>query len=234
MSAPGDLYSDWDAAYVAGALGAEERREFERHLDGCAACSRAVAELAGLPGLLAAVPVEQAMLLGAAAEPVRPTDAGLERLLLAARRERARGRAVRSGVLVAVAAAAATLALLVPGWVDAPAGKPSESIALEQVVPSPLGADIRLTAEPWGTRIESTCRYADTDYGTDAQAYALYVTDVNGAASLVATWSAGPGSTVRPVGTTNLAQGDIRTVDIRSVMTGQVLLESDLPGGAEG
>jgi hypothetical protein len=49
-------YADWDAAYVLGALPVAERREFETHLAGCAACRAAVAELAGMPGLLAQLP----------------------------------------------------------------------------------------------------------------------------------------------------------------------------------
>ena len=44
-----------DAAYVLGALSLADRQEFERHLPGCADCSRAVGELAGLPGLLGRV-----------------------------------------------------------------------------------------------------------------------------------------------------------------------------------
>jgi len=51
-----DDYTDWDAAYVLGALPVEERREYEDHLTGCAACRAAVAELAGMPGLLAQLP----------------------------------------------------------------------------------------------------------------------------------------------------------------------------------
>jgi anti-sigma factor RsiW len=51
-----DDYSEWDAAYVLGSLDAAERREFEGHLAGCASCQSAVAELAGMPGLLAQVP----------------------------------------------------------------------------------------------------------------------------------------------------------------------------------
>jgi anti-sigma factor RsiW len=52
-------YADWDAAYVLGALSSADRREFEDHLAGCAPCRDAVAELAGMPGLLSAVnPVE--------------------------------------------------------------------------------------------------------------------------------------------------------------------------------
>lgn len=51
-----DEYADWDAAYVLGALPVAERREYEDHLAGCAACREAVAELAGMPGLLAQLP----------------------------------------------------------------------------------------------------------------------------------------------------------------------------------
>lgn len=51
-----DEYADWDAAYVLGALSVAERLDFEEHLAGCAACRAAVAELAGLPGLLAQLP----------------------------------------------------------------------------------------------------------------------------------------------------------------------------------
>lgn len=51
-----DQYADWDAAYVLGALAVSERREYEEHLAGCPVCRATVAELAGLPGLLAQLP----------------------------------------------------------------------------------------------------------------------------------------------------------------------------------
>ena len=47
-----------DGAYVLGALSPEDRVAFERHLPGCPECAQSVRELAGLPGLLARVPVE--------------------------------------------------------------------------------------------------------------------------------------------------------------------------------
>ena len=43
------------AAYVLGALSPAERLEFERHLGGCDDCTRAIRELAGIPGLLGRV-----------------------------------------------------------------------------------------------------------------------------------------------------------------------------------
>ena len=61
-----------DAAYVLGALSPAERLEYERHLPTCASCRRSVAQLAGMPGLLARVPVESVE-EPIVAEPVPPT-----------------------------------------------------------------------------------------------------------------------------------------------------------------
>ena len=55
-----DEYRRWDAAYVLGSLVSSERHEFEERLSGCAGCRAAVAELAGLPSLLAALSPEEA------------------------------------------------------------------------------------------------------------------------------------------------------------------------------
>ena len=43
----------WDAAYVLGSLSSNERREYEAHLDVCDSCRAAVADLSGMPALLA-------------------------------------------------------------------------------------------------------------------------------------------------------------------------------------
>lgn len=48
-------YATWDAAYVLGSLSPDDHREFEAHLDRCASCRQAVAELAHLPALLSLV-----------------------------------------------------------------------------------------------------------------------------------------------------------------------------------
>ncbi|MGV0798210.1 zf-HC2 domain-containing protein, partial [Mycolicibacterium elephantis] len=50
-----DRYVTWDAAYVLGSLSGDERREYEAHLQTCAQCRAAVAELSGIPALLAKV-----------------------------------------------------------------------------------------------------------------------------------------------------------------------------------
>jgi hypothetical protein len=162
-----------------------------------------------------------------------------------------------AGALVGVAAAAATLALVLPAALggggspgttpaagsSAPApqgGEPGylfvdERVEMNQVVPSPLSADFRLAAESWGSRIETRCRYSASDlrrpfYNVGEQGYALYVTDTSGEPTVVATWSAAPGSSVEAVGSTRLRRHEIARVDIRSLATGQVLLTSIIGG----
>src|SRR3546814_10906637 len=51
--------SDWSSDVCSSDLSPAERREFEDHLADCPHCSAAVAELAGLPGLLSMVPADE-------------------------------------------------------------------------------------------------------------------------------------------------------------------------------
>ena len=79
-----------DAAYVLGSLSPTDRLEFERHLPGCESCRRSVAELAGLPGLLGRVPVEQVE----APVPFEPLPATVLPALVAVVRREQRRKAV--------------------------------------------------------------------------------------------------------------------------------------------
>jgi anti-sigma factor RsiW len=54
-----DEFSLYGAAYVLGALSPADRREFEDHLKVCATCASSVSELAGLPGLMSKVSLDQ-------------------------------------------------------------------------------------------------------------------------------------------------------------------------------
>ncbi|WP_425955706.1 anti-sigma factor family protein [Xylanimonas sp. McL0601] len=70
-----DPFTDWDGAYVLGSLSPTERREFEAHLATCDACRRAVAELAGLPGLLSTLSLEEVEASGWSATDAEGTGA---------------------------------------------------------------------------------------------------------------------------------------------------------------
>ncbi len=78
MNAP-DPFRDWDAAYVLGMLSPDERRTYEDHLTECPPCSAAVAELAGMPGILSRLSADEAAaLLADDTEAARArADAGL-------------------------------------------------------------------------------------------------------------------------------------------------------------
>ncbi|KGM16111.1 hypothetical protein N867_03165, partial [Actinotalea fermentans ATCC 43279 = JCM 9966 = DSM 3133] len=56
MTGGADPFAETAGAYVLGTLEVDERRAFEAHLAGCAACRAAVDDVAHLPALLAAVP----------------------------------------------------------------------------------------------------------------------------------------------------------------------------------
>jgi hypothetical protein len=230
-----DPFADWDAAYVLGSLSSAERLEYERHFADCPSCAAAIAELAGLPGLLSKVPAAQVAELLENPQPIPVPSTLLPRLVRSARRRQRRTRRLIAGGIVAAAAAAAAIVLLIPLVFSTPNSSPTavgtaQFVSLNQVVTSPITASVSLTPERWGTSIKMDCRYAAAaataapDYtpGKSLE-YELYVTDTSGVARRVASWTATPGSAVEPWGSTNLSIADIRSVDVRT-MTGTVLL----------
>lgn len=230
MSEP-DALHEWDAAYVLGALSPEERRLFEEHLEGCAECRAAVGELAGMPALLsrAEPPVLAPTPASTDEESARPASrSGRSSLAVLAHRVHRR-RLTRRWVAAAasvLAAAAIAAAVVLPAQLNAP----DTRITLAQTVQSPITATVSLTSKPWGTEIGMTCGYTYTPgtEGAGSRSYALYVTDAAGDATRVASWSAWPGSTVRASGAVDTPTAKLRTVQVRDVKTGTVLLSSPI------
>ena len=221
-----DEFAQYDAAYVLGALSPADRRGFEDHLKLCAACASSVSELAGLPGLMSRVSVDQ---LTAEPEPVPETL--LPSLARAVRRERGRRR-----LFVGAAAAAAACLIAVGGVAitrpDGPARPPltastssgTASLAFTAVVPSPVTASARLVDMAWGTRIDLTCAYRSQGlYRTSAVPYAMVVIDRHGTAEQVATWQALPNRELTVMGASSRARGDIAAVEIRTTQGRTIL-----------
>ena len=221
-----DEFSLYDAAYVLGALSPADRSEFEDHLKVCAACASSVGELAGLPGLMSRVSIDQ---ITAAPEPVPETL--LPSLARAVRRERGRRR-----LFVGTAAAAATCLIAVGGVAitrqDGPARPPvtastssgTANLAFTAVVPSPVTASARLVDMAWGTRIDMTCAYRSQGlYLTSAVPYAMVVVDRHGTAEQVATWKALPNHELTVMGASSRTRADIAAVEIRT-MQGRTIL----------
>lgn len=216
-----------DGAYVLGALSPTERREFERHLAGCEECSRAVRELAGLPGLLAHVSAEDL-------DPV-PAPPLPDTLWPALVRDVRTTQRRRSALVAAVAAAVAALAvgaLAVGGAVDdatvtatppSPTAAPSRTtpaaLPMHPVGPSPVSADVVLASVAWGTRLDLTCSYEADDQEYEARpdaTYALVVTTTDGRSEQVATWHGLPGRTMNLTAATASRRGEIATVEMRT------------------
>jgi anti-sigma-K factor RskA len=213
-----DPYREWDAAYLLGALSAKDRRAYEEHLHTCPDCSAEVASLAGVPGTLAVLPDDRAL-----ATLTAPPPNLLPGLVRSVQRDRRRKRYRLAVVVAATAATAAVAGVVFQGTLTREPA--SDTVVLAQTVASKLTADARLVDEPWGTTIEISCRYEELATPSErARGYELYVTDDNGKATLLATWTAAPGTTVKPATTTKLHRDQIKGLDIRGAESGRVLL----------
>jgi len=216
-----------DAAYVLGSLTPAERLEFERHLPGCAACRRSVAQLAGMPGLLGRVTAET-LESAVPAEPV--PDTVLPALVVAVRREQRRKTLLLSlGAAAAIAAVAVGASAIQAARDDArtPVVAPSTSASpttasarpMEVVHDYGVGADVSLTQVEWGTKVGMTCRYEsrELDYdGSHAYHYRLVVYSRTTEPVEVLDWWAKPGETISDSGTTAVNIGDITRVELQS------------------
>ena len=201
-----DPFVHFDAAYALGALSDDDRDEFEAHLAACADCRRRVAEIAGLPGLLAGLP-ESAY--AAAVQVEAPPDTLLPNLLRQVRREQRRRRLIVTGLTAAVAACLVALAVLV--WPSAQPARPAPR-QMTAVAASPVHATAALVTRGWGTEIDLVCRY-DTGY-RPAAAYSLVVVDDHGARHAAGSWTLQGGKQITFTGGTAVALADIASVQI--------------------
>ena len=215
-----DPFREWDAAYVLGALDPADRRAFEDHLRTCDACRAAVAELAGMPGLLRMVPADEA-------DRARRCSAG--------RGRRAGHRGAGRAPGPAAAARRAWRASRRPcscsaGWRACSSGgrpaapqaaAPSSStqvtaLRLEPVGTAAVSAELTLEEKRWGTRIDWECRYPSEAalYGT-VPTYELVLVDDDGTSTVVATWSGGSAGARGLGASSSIVTDTIRRVEIR-------------------
>jgi anti-sigma factor RsiW len=202
---------DSAAAYVLGALPAGERSEFEAHLAHCRDCQQAVTELAGIPGLLSRVSVDDL------ADDVPVPDTLVPGLLRSVRRSGRRRR-----LLVGALSAAAVL-LAVAGTtvvLDRSDGERA-GIAMTAVVASPVSASARLVAHPWGTEITMDCQYADSSQWS--RPYALVAVNDRGESREIATWVVGPSHEATVSGSVPWQPDAIDRIEVQ-LTSGQPLL----------
>jgi anti-sigma-K factor RskA len=201
-----------DAAYVLGALSAEERAAFEAHLATCPNCKARVAEISHLPRLLAGM--GEADLTVSAADAM-PPDTLLPSVLRLARHERRRRRWIAASVAGAAAAAIVALsAALVSNGGGSHAPQP---VAMTALVTTPVSATAQLQDVSGGTRIRLACHYASA-YATELQ-YWLVVTDRSGATQTLGSWELSDGPTTDVERTTSLHRNQISSIEIKAGMT---------------
>jgi hypothetical protein len=243
-----DPFRDWDAAYVLGGLSGEQRRTFERHIAECPHCAAAVAELAGMPGILGRLPTEEALTLAPAFDDDtlrdRLHEPGIVQRLAAgaiASRRRARRRAAAGLVALAAALLAGGVVFgtsLSPGpdtagpaATSSPSGStlPAPVIAMQPVGDTTMTAELSVTEKAWGTRLDWTCRYGDEDWDSRYQpSYDLVVTDASGAESVVASWRATGPRAGGLAASSNVPTPEIRSIEIRSADSDAPLVRAEL------
>jgi len=227
-----DPFAQYDAAYVLGALTSKDRHEYEAHLSRCASCASAVADLAGVPGLLGRVPADRVAEPAPAAGPLPETL--LPRLLAASdagRRPRRHRVALIGGLAAAVVALGVVLgAVLAPGDED-PTPRAGRPIAMTAVGAAPVEATFRLEQVAWGTKVHLRCTYvggteARGRYGaSDRVVYRLVAEARNGGREqTVAQWAVLPGREATLEGSTDLTPGQIDRMRLETVDGTQLLV----------
>jgi anti-sigma-K factor RskA len=215
MTAPDPFVHD-DAAYVLGALSDDERAAFEAHLATCADCRARVAEIRGVPALLAGI-------TAADLAEEAPPETLLPGLMRRAHRRRGRQRLLVGGL--GAVAAACLIALAVVVWPFGSSGSGSGQPApraLHALVNVPVQATARLVATSWGTEIDLNCRYADGV--EESRPYRLVVVDRQGHDEDLGSWRLPPDADISYTAGTALQPADIARVQITSV-DGTPLLE---------
>jgi hypothetical protein len=231
----GDRYVTWDASYVLGSLSSAERREYEAHLETCPRCRAAVAELSGIPALLAMLDLEDVRALDeehAETPPLRPEV--LDSILDKVRWRRRRSRWLTSAA-VGVAAALLAVALVIAirpqtmGLQNNPPQASGQALEMTKVSATPINATITLTDYGWGTRIDMACTYGDWGQrDAPPQNLGMVLVGRDGSHTQVATWLGLSGATALPSANTPMQKDEIAAVQMVSSDNGKVLLEKHL------
>jgi anti-sigma factor RsiW len=223
-----DPFVTYDAAYVLGALSPQDRAAFEEHLRGCTQCSAAVAELAGVPGLLGRVSAEDARgFVDPDRAPVPIPETLLPRLQHSVRQRRRRRTAWQVAGAGLIAAACLAIGLLVgnplsagdisgsaPPTAASSSAVPQVTVALSAGSNVPVTAQVSLQDKAWGTELKLRCAYQDQS-GSYPERYALWVVGQDGARFEAAGWKTAAGVPVMNItGATSLTREQIASIEV--------------------
>lgn len=234
LGPPGDnhLHVMWDAAYVLGSLSATDWREFEAHMAGCPQCRQAVAELSGIPAMLAQLDRSEVCAINEADHPSGATEMPPELLpsmQAAVRLHRVRSRRM-TWVVSAAAAVILTICVLVGVHGRFPTSPPQTALPalpMDQIGTTLLASTVSLSGQQWGTNIalNFVC-LAPPDAPHDT--VALVVVSRDGSLTRLATWVAIPGHTAAPTGSISMPVTQIATVQVVLADNGHVMLQRSI------
>ena len=187
-------------AYVLGALGPAERAEVEAHLADCPSCRDELATLAGLPGLLSRLSLEE---VDPAPELLQPP---IERLLgdVARSRRRQRLRLVLAAVASVLVIGGAALALGLHGLGGGDGRHPTVALSSADATTHVSGS-LDLAPEPWGTSV--ALKLAGVPPGTRCWLVAL---GPGGRREVAGTWRASYDGTASVDGATAIPVAELR------------------------
>jgi hypothetical protein len=246
-----DPFALWDAAYVLGSLSSGDRREFEAHLLTCPSCRQSVAELSGMPGLLAQLNLDgvavcssrKRLIAGAiddgpssAPPPMSPLL--LTSLLAKVNRRRRRSRLATRSLIAAAAVLVTGVLVTVQSHPVAPIAVPPQAnasaLTMTPVEPTQLSSTVTISSHHWGTHIEMNCTYGAQPGGFEhdgderGDKLAMVVIGRDGSHSRLATWVALTGVSATPGASVSMPIDHIAAVQIISADAESVLLQRSL------
>lgn len=215
MSDEHELYREWSAAYVLGALSSSERASYERHLDHCQRCRDDVAAFSPLPGLLGKIDPDE-----------QEVGSGLDRVteLAMARAEHDYGRlriSARRWRRLALAGLGAAAVVVMLGFIPALGGGRTvggDELAFEAVGAGVAGSVV-VAERPWGTSID-----LDLVGLPRRDAYQLWAIATDGSRRSAATWSATRQGVARLTGAAAIPTAELDHLEITSADERDVVL----------
>ncbi len=223
-----DKYREWDAAYVLGSLSTDDRREYERHLSNCLACTNAVSQLAGMPGFLMKIDANTAGALASEPEGGNVFALPLEPIQSLARAAIRRKASLRRRMAAAMAVAASfimVIGLLVGlnlhSSSDSTGGQATvlatgTKVSMVAVEKNSMVVDMRVAKKRWGTQFSWNCAYGDNEVSANIpESFDLVVTDTSGGATTVASWSQAGTSAKGLVASTGIPLAKIKAVEVQ-------------------
>jgi anti-sigma factor RsiW len=226
-----DEYAMWDAAYVLGSLSAADRREFEAHLSGCPSCAAGVAELSGMPALLAKLDRDVVAEINEAAPSSELPAPDLLPSLLSAVHQRRRRSRLMTWSMTAAAAAVLAIGVFVGVAGHSPTSPPPQTtvsaLQMSQIGTKALASTVSVSPERWGTYIDMKCVCLAPIYAHHDR-LAMVVVGRDGSHTQLATWVAEPGHTATPAGSISTPVDQIASVQVVLAENNRVLLERSL------